>query len=187
MISLTNRTKQALAQSLEKQLQTKNIDKITINDITKECGINRMTFYYHFKDIFDLADWAFRRKYLSILITANPDNWAEGLDSLFEYVQSHKQVIMNMYNSTYRDNFEAYFMRITEKMFAALLTRLSLDNMTSEKNIRFITKYHTTALTGLLIRWLREGMKESPEKILPDLQIMLPSILKASIEIMNKS
>ena len=50
-------TKQALANALKQLLQKKQITKITINDIAEACGISRMTFYYHFKDIYDLADW----------------------------------------------------------------------------------------------------------------------------------
>lgn len=50
-------TKHALAQSLKKILAKKPLNKITISDITEDCGINRMTFYYHFKDIYDLAEW----------------------------------------------------------------------------------------------------------------------------------
>ena len=37
-------------------LLQKPLNKITINDITEDCGVNRMTFYYHFKDIYDLVD-----------------------------------------------------------------------------------------------------------------------------------
>ena len=44
-------TKRALEASLKKLLTKKPLDKITITDITEDCGINRMTFYYHFKDI----------------------------------------------------------------------------------------------------------------------------------------
>ena len=55
---MSQTTKRALAQSLKKLLQTKPLSKITINDITEDCGINRMTFYYHFKDIYDLVEWA---------------------------------------------------------------------------------------------------------------------------------
>jgi len=43
-------TKRALEASLKKLLLTKPLDKITISDITDDCGVNRMTFYYHFKD-----------------------------------------------------------------------------------------------------------------------------------------
>ena len=49
--------KRALEASLKKLLLQKPLNKITINDITEDCGVNRMTFYYHFKDIYDLVDW----------------------------------------------------------------------------------------------------------------------------------
>ena len=48
-------TKYALEASLKHLLAQKPLNKITINDITEDCGINRMTFYYHFKDIYDLV------------------------------------------------------------------------------------------------------------------------------------
>ena len=50
-------TKRALEQSLKNLLLKKPLTKITINDIAEDCGINRMTFYYHFKDIYDLVEW----------------------------------------------------------------------------------------------------------------------------------
>lgn len=46
---MSNITKRAMAQSLKKMLLVKDIDKITITDITNDCGINRQTFYYHLK------------------------------------------------------------------------------------------------------------------------------------------
>ena len=56
---MSNITKRAMAQSLKKILVVKELDKITITDITNDCGINRQTFYYHFKDIYDLLEWIF--------------------------------------------------------------------------------------------------------------------------------
>lgn len=44
-------TKRALEQSLKNLLLKKPLTKITINDIAEDCGINRMTFYYHFKPL----------------------------------------------------------------------------------------------------------------------------------------
>lgn len=44
---MSQTTKRALAQSLKKLLQTKPLSKITINDIAEDCGVSRMTFYYH--------------------------------------------------------------------------------------------------------------------------------------------
>ena len=53
---MPNTTKPALEASLKKLLLHKPIDKITIADLTADCGISRMSFYYHFKDVYDLFD-----------------------------------------------------------------------------------------------------------------------------------
>ena len=55
---MPNTTKYALETSLKKLLLHKALDKITIQDLTADCGISRMTFYYHFKDIYDLGEWS---------------------------------------------------------------------------------------------------------------------------------
>ena len=55
---MPNATKQALEASLKRMMLKKPLDKITIRDITEDCGISRMTFYYHFKDIYDLVEWS---------------------------------------------------------------------------------------------------------------------------------
>ena len=44
---MQNLTKYALEDSLKKLLLKKPLDKITINDLTSDCGISRMAFYYH--------------------------------------------------------------------------------------------------------------------------------------------
>ena len=49
---MPNTTKQALEESLKHMLLKKPLDKITIRDITEDCGISRMAFYYHFKVFF---------------------------------------------------------------------------------------------------------------------------------------
>ena len=52
-------TKKALATSLKKLLSKKELSKITISNITDDCGVNRQTFYYHFKDVYDLLEWIY--------------------------------------------------------------------------------------------------------------------------------
>ena len=56
-------TKRAIEQSLKNLLAKKPLTKITINDIAEDCGINRMTFYYHFKDIYDRARLLMKKRH----------------------------------------------------------------------------------------------------------------------------
>ena len=45
---MSQMTKRALVHSLKELLTEKPLDKITVTDLTEHCGVNRMTFYYHF-------------------------------------------------------------------------------------------------------------------------------------------
>ena len=65
---MSNTTKLALEASLKKLLLKKPVDKITINDLTEDCGISRMAFYYHFKDIYDLIGRAWRTESVRLRI-----------------------------------------------------------------------------------------------------------------------
>ena len=53
-------TKRAISASLKKLLCEKDLNKITVQDIADDCGINRQTFYYHFKDIKELFEWLYK-------------------------------------------------------------------------------------------------------------------------------
>ena len=77
---MSQTTKRALAQSLKKLLQTKPLSKITINDIAEDCGVSRMTFYYHFADIYDLVEWTCQED-ASVALAGNKtySTWQQGV------------------------------------------------------------------------------------------------------------
>ena len=107
-------TKRALVASLKNQLLKKPLDKVTISDITDDCGISRMTFYYHFKDIYDLIEWSCvedARKALEGKKTY--DTWQQGFLQIFQAVQENKPFIMNVYRSVSREHVETYLYGLT--------------------------------------------------------------------------
>ena len=97
-------TKRALEASLKNLLLKKPLEKITINDITEDCGINRMTFYYHFKDIYDLIEWCCVEDAKKALEGKKTyDTWQQGFLQIFEAVLDNKPFILNVYHSVSRD------------------------------------------------------------------------------------
>ena len=111
---MPNLTKQALEESLKKLLLVKPLDKITINDLTNDCGISRMAFYYHFKDIYDLVEWACIEDATRALQGKKTyADWQEGLLQIFEAVQENKPFILNVYRSVSREQIENYLFQVT--------------------------------------------------------------------------
>ena len=52
-------TKRAIQESFKKLLSNQPLDKITVKNITDDCGVNRNTFYYHYSDIYQLLEEIF--------------------------------------------------------------------------------------------------------------------------------
>ena len=55
-------TKVLLAESLKELAKFKPVDKITIKELTKNCGLTLPTFYNHFRDKYELMAWIYNRK-----------------------------------------------------------------------------------------------------------------------------
>ena len=82
------RTKQALAESLKKLTARKDFQEISVGGIAAGCGLSRNTFYYHFRDKYDLANWIFHSE-TAVLFTDDLDGarWGEMLNQLCDYLQ----------------------------------------------------------------------------------------------------
>ena len=116
---MANTTKLALEAALKKELLTKSLDKITINELAEDCGISRMAFYYHFKDIYDLVEWVCVEDGTKALQGKKTyENWQEGFCQIFEAVQENKPFIMNVYRCVDRQKIESYLNKLTYQLIA---------------------------------------------------------------------
>ena len=52
-------TRKAIMQTFLHILKNKPLDRITVKDICEQCEINRNTFYYYFRDIYDVLEAIF--------------------------------------------------------------------------------------------------------------------------------
>ena len=63
----SNITKNALASSLKELMLEQPFDKINVTQICERCGMNRKSFYYHFKDKYDLINWIFDTEFMALI------------------------------------------------------------------------------------------------------------------------
>ena len=76
-------TKKALLIAFGELLEEKPFNKITITDITAKCGLNRMTFYYHFDNIYELMIWGLEAQLHEVSKNyINYENWKTGSQEL---------------------------------------------------------------------------------------------------------
>lgn len=171
-------TKRALEQSLKNLLLKKPLTKITINDIANDCGINRMTFYYHFKDIYDLVEWSCMEDARRALEDNKTyDTWQQGYLQIFEAVRANKPFIMNVYKCVRREQVEEYLNPLVDDLMLGIIEEESRGAVVRDEDKAFIAQIYSYILIGLMIDWIKDDMREDPQTIVDK----LAKVIKGSV------
>ncbi|MCI5512506.1 MAG: TetR/AcrR family transcriptional regulator [Clostridia bacterium] len=176
-------TKRALEESLKHLLLQKPLNKITINDIAEDCGINRMTFYYHFKDIYDLIEWSCLEDAQKALAGKKTyDTWQEGFLHIFEAVKENKPFVMNVYRSVSREQIENYLFSLTYDLLLGVVNEQADGMSVRDEDKAFIANVYKYTFVGLMLEWIKGDMKEDPKRIIDRLTLVIHGSVRNALE-----
>ncbi len=175
-------TKRALSASLQKLLSHKTLDKITVKDIVEDCGVNRQTFYYHFKDLYDLLEWT----YIGLAQDAirgekTYDTWQEGFRRLFEDVRENGAFVKNTYHSVSREYLERYLFGQAEALLFDVVEEKARGMSVRSEDMAFIAGFYKYGFVGLILDWIGAGMKEDPAHIIERLDRVIHGSIAAAL------
>ena len=191
-ILVAQTTKRALEASLKKLLLRKPLNKITINDITEDCGVNRMTFYYHFKDIYDLVDWILVEDATEALEGHQDfETWSDAFRDMLEKVQANRVLVLNVYRSISREQVEQYLYKMLDPLLRMFIER---ENILGPKILGDSTGLASFwvlfsillfgglfGFVGMVLEWIRRDMKTEPAIMAERLNTMMHGDLKRAL------
>ena len=173
-------TKRALEQSLKNLLLKKPLTKITVGDITDDCGINRMTFYYHFKDIYDLVEWSCLEDAKRALEEKKTyDTWQQGLLQIFKAVQQTTPSILNVYRCAHREQVEKYLQPLVDQLLLNVINEEADGITVRDEDKQFIAQVYSYMFIGLMLDWIKDNMRENPKQIVEKLS----KLIKGSVSV----
>ena len=164
-------TKLLIRKALTDLLQTKPIQRITIKELCERAGINRGTFYTHYKDIYDLLNrieaemLADFRQALQPLLSSDhrPIHPVEVSGKIFQCLQDHADIctvtlgdygdknfalqLIDLGRETSMEAYSSYFAKATE----------------AEKE--YFYAFVSGGCIALLQRWMAEGMRTPADEI----------------------
>ena len=176
-------TKRALEASLKKLLLEKPLHKITVSDITEDCGINRMTFYYHFKDIYDLVEWSCQEDASRALAGKKTyETWQQGLLQIFEAVLDNKPFILNVYRSVSREQVETYLYKLTYDLLEGVVEEQAQGMSVRQEDKDFIATLYKYMFVGLMLEWVKSDMKGDPHTMVERLEQVVHGSIHAALE-----
>ena len=152
-------TKKAIRDSFLKLLEERPLKQISVRDIVEGCGINRNTFYYHYQDIPQLLE-AIVSEEAEILITEHPefDSMESCLNTIIDFAEQNKTLVMHIYKSVNRDVFEKYLWWVSDCVMAKYVDGLIQGRNISAEDKDIILAYVKAVAFGLVLGWLENGM-----------------------------
>lgn len=178
-----DRTKWALAVAFGDLLEKHSIEKITIQDIVDQGGFNRQTFYYHFRDIFDMMGWLINQ-----ILEKEEDRLPVGkdLEDIFRHVfhelREYRKLILHAYNPSQRSEYEKLFEPWLRRNLEESIRASDLADQVPDQKIEFMVYIFTWVSLGLIFQWLEDGMPSKTDEKLHDSFILFHTSVKSCLE-----
>ena len=171
-------TKEALATALKKLLEQQPLSKISVKHITDYCNISRNTFYYHFKDKYELINWMFYTDMLENVNSFNdPSKLTESFVKVCKALYAERKFYFACFqyvgqNSLFESLYEIYYE----------LWKINIDMgysecgfKLSESELSLMAKLKAHALVGIIKDWVDEGMHDNYMKYFEQIREILDS------------
>ena len=185
-MSDTTRTKQLIKNVLIDLCQTQSFRKISVQKIANEAKINRQTFYYHFKDIYDLVEWTYSSEAAKALAGQKTyDTWQQGFLQIFQYILANKNFVKNTYHSISREHLERYLYSETYQLLIGVVEEKARDMEVREEDKSFIAHFYKYAFVGIVLQWIEAGMRENPATIVDRISMLIIGDISGALEKLN--
>lgn len=165
----SNITKRALAGALKELMEEKSFAKISVADICEKCGMNRKSFYYHFRDKYDLVNWIFDTDFLSIMRKQDPNDSWKLLESLCDYFYENRDFYRKALKVEGQNSFIEHF---RELLYALMHSRLT-DMANIEHAGEFQVNFFSDAAVMTFQRWLLDPNCMKPDEFMVQLKICI--------------
>ncbi len=162
------RTKKALRDALLILLKSKSINEITVTELTTLADVNRATFYFYYTDLIDMLQQIQNEAYDSFKKVINDsgtsfytiEGFTQYMEKLLIYCMEHEALVRFIINNDVNNQLYTYIRRLL------LINVPNTKDMFNENNpARYLSNYVLTALIGIMIDWMDEGMKIPPHDL----------------------
>jgi len=169
---MADRTKVWIADVMKKLLIRKPIEDIRVTEICQAAEIRRATFYYHFKDKYDLMAWMFCQRALQTDVLS--------LQSAAKAMSGMRQEFM-FYKRAYEDQSQnpmwAYILEYFVTKYSALAQEI-LGAETLDTQTRFSVRLYCYGTLGMTREWLLQDNITPAETIVEMMFRSMPEDLR---------
>lgn len=157
----TKRTYILLKNALFDLLSKKSFDEIKVNDICETAMVHRTTFYSHFSDKYDLADYCIKdienelKEKINKKTYSNIQEFYSNLiTDLLDYIGNHKELFQNMLKHNYDTDIISIFKNTCTSFIYEMLVKEEKKGISHDIPIECIAKFYSGAVVSSISWWI---------------------------------
>lgn len=160
------RTQKQLINALIELLKSKNINHISVRELSELADINRATFYLHYKTVHDLLSHLENEIFDEVITLYKSHdilNQYDFLLNLYKFIIQYNDVLVVLTNpntgSTLWDKLSNSIKAQYSLLWSSHLTYLT------RKELEYFSTFIIDGYISIVKKWLLDGMEESPEEM----------------------
>ena len=173
-------SKEILAESFREVAERKNIDKITVKDITENCGYSPATFYRQFRDKYDLIAWDYTRELKSILskMDGSKAEWQNVLLNVSSFFRDRKRYLANLFlHTSGLESFMGYMQEVHFQRLKDIVEKASGGSSVDALTEMYIRLY-VLGTVQFTCEWILDKLEATVEELTMVFMQTFPSPLQ---------
>ena len=134
------------------------VDKITVKDITDQCGISRNTFYYHYQDIYQVLKAYVQysaEHVIELMAEDEAENGKAGLKGI-RYLEANRELLCNLYRSAANEEVRSCLQSASQIMFDRLIESVSQGMEVQAEDKKILSAVCQYTVRGIMTSWMEE-------------------------------
>lgn len=154
----------AIARAFMKLTEQKAVSEIKVNDIIKECGISRPTFYNYFPDKYSIIEYLYDQAigYMKEIVYNEEYDLETALIMSFRECQGNKRYYTSIASYEGQNSFESHYLNSTRDFYEQIIEKRAGTAALTD-SIRFAIEFACRGTAFMFTNWIKTGMAESPE------------------------
>ncbi len=166
-------TKKKIAKVFKKLVGEIGFEKVTIAKIMQESKMRRQTFYDHFQDKYELADWIFQQEAIEkIEDNLAYEGWQTIVENLFVYFEENQLFYRKILQFDGQNSFQEYYTQHLKSLIRqVLIVKAGTEKEREHQEQLFLEDFYATAFVSMTTKWLIGGCPVSSEQFAKQMRI----------------
>ena len=178
------KVKYRLAEAMKECMKKAPVEKITVKEITEECGVTRQTFYRNFQDKYDLINWYFDKILVESFRQMGEGHTVyESLVNKFEYIQMEQLFFKAAFKNDDQNNLREHDFELIRQFYIDQIENKSHRKISDK--LLFQLEMYCQGSVFMTTQWVLGYKNFTPQELARLLSDSMPAELAETFRKVN--